>query len=175
VLGDPEDFSGRENRFWEQMFTRHHESSSTTFEFALGLGDDLRRDFEWHLAEPHHGPTGNIAMPSKRSRSWVKSLERARLWGRRAKPVEKPDADVEHLYWNLVDRDAGETVATVIPHEISRDGESVDGDTIETQEIGRVIIYRDFWERGRYEEKWDRMVLLTCLAVLKKSSGTGVQ
>jgi hypothetical protein len=34
---------------------------------------------------------------------------------------------------------------------------------------GRFVIFRDFWKSGQYEESWDRIVLLSGLAVLERA------
>lgn len=72
--------------------------------------------------------------------------------------------------FRLIDRNAGETVAMVMRHNALVNGEIVNSDDIgDSGTRGRFYIFRDFWESGRYEEDWDRIVLLSGLAVLERA------
>jgi hypothetical protein len=49
-------------------------------------------------------------------------------------------------------------------------GEIVNSDDIgDIDTRGRFVIFRDFWKSGQHEESWDRMVLLSGLAVSERA------
>ena len=78
--------------------------------------------------------------------------------------------DPDRRCYRLIDLDDGETVAMVLRHEALENGQVVhrsdDGEGISAR--GKVFIFRDFWKSGRYQEEWDKVVLLSGLAVLEK-------
>ena len=192
ALGNPEDFSKRESCVWEDIHIQKHKSS-ISHEFGLGLGDDTRRYFQWVLETPRPQPTPvQLDAPANhitRSHSWsitehVPGLSRSHTFSLSAKISSSQkhkeaavttvhemvqEVEVEHSSRRcikLIDRDDGETVAMLLHHEDVRDGALVND---EDQSVrGKFVIFRDFWESGQYVEEWDKVVLLSGLAVLEK-------
>lgn len=149
-MGNPEGFDEDERWAWEQMRTKQDDLHRTTYEFGLGLGDDLRRDFEWWPFEINKRLTWSSAISSI-----SKYLHQERV------------SNVQHRCFRLIDRNAGETVALVMRNMVLVNGEIINSDDIGDLGIrGRFVIFRDFWESGRYEDNWDQIILLSGLAVL---------
>jgi hypothetical protein len=195
ALGDPEDFANRENCTWEDMHvTAHDDTKAATHEFSLGLGDDLRREFQWVLVEPHvdpHPPVHSEAHSARGVKSWsitdhVHGISRAKTWNFNSKSSEKQEAaekkeaavttvhevhleDPTRRCFKLIDRNDGETVALILHHESIFNGtpENTDQDG-DMSTRGKIDIFRDFWQSGRYQEDWDKMVILSGLAILEK-------
>jgi hypothetical protein len=187
ALGDPEDFANRENCTWEDMHATASETKATTHEFGLGLGDELRREFQWVLVEPAPvpHPPAHSEGHSARVKSWsitehVHGISRTKTWNFNSKSSEKKEAAVTTVHevhpedptrrsFKLIDRNVGETVALVLRHETIFNGALVNTDDDgDMSTRGKVVIFRDFWESGRYQEDWDKMVILSGLAILEK-------
>lgn len=186
ALGDPEDFTQRETCTWEDMHVTHPAQTGPQHAFGLGLGDDLRRDFRWVLEKTYLNPAGAVAVPAHpaRARTWnisdhVPALAHAHTFRLGSKALGKKDAavtavhevleeDVFHRRFRLVDDNDGETVAILLRHGDVRNGAVVEGDESDASARGKLFIFRDFWQSGRYQEEWDRMVLLTGLAALER-------
>jgi hypothetical protein len=190
ALGDPEDFTQREHCVWEDMHVTHPAQTGPQtgpqHAFGLGLGDDLRRDFHWVLEKVYLTAGGPAAAPAHpaRTHSWnisdhVPTLARAHTFSFGNKSSGKKDAamtavhevleeDLLHRRFRLVDDNDGETVAILLRHGDVRNGALVEGDDRDASARGKVFIFRDFWQSGRYQEEWDRMVLLTGLAALER-------
>lgn len=179
AFGDPDDFAQRDSCTWEdiRVTQQGQKGKSETFEFGLGLGDDLRRNFAWVYLEKHHlapNPASEHANAhGARSKSWsitshVPGISRSHTWGlnnkTNAEKVEKapivttvqiePETP-KGVHFKLIDRNDGETVALIL-----RDG------GVGTH--GKIVIYRDFWESGLYEEEWNKTVVLSGLAALER-------
>jgi hypothetical protein len=181
AFGDPEDFSKSDNSVWEDILVKP--GSRTTHEFGLGLGDDLRRGFEWQAchntltappatlspatekhaqgkSSPGRTPSGGIPEHAARTHSWS-------LAEKKAKPRN----------FKLVDRNDGETVAMFVHPELVGHDANAQG---EMSRRGKFVIFRDFWKHGLYVEEWDKAVLLSGLAVLERvdreqgASGCGI-
>lgn len=183
-LGDSEEAGKCENCLREYMYTRHDELDFTMHEFALGLGDDLRRDFKWFSVDIHPHPTWYTAMFSRGTYSrgfskLVHGLSYSHSENNQ-KATETKDGSVETVHQELVtnaqprclrliDCNAGETVAMVLRHTALMGGEIVDSDIGDEDTRGRIVIFRDFWETGQHEEIWDRMVLLSGLVALERA------
>jgi hypothetical protein len=172
TLGDSEEFGKHENYIREYMHIRHDELNITTYEFALGLGDDLRRDFKWCSVEmhPHSWSISKLLHGLARTHS----PEHQKVTGKKYGPVTKGHTErgtnARRRCLKLIDCNAGETVAMVMCHMALVNGEIVNSDDIgDIDTRSRFVIFRDFWETGQHEESWDRMVLLSGLAVLDRA------
>jgi hypothetical protein len=153
ALGDPENSYEDESCAWEHMHIRRNDLHIIAHEFALGLGDDMRRNFEWCAVETDKNLTWSSVIPNI-----SKYLHEERV------------GDAQRRCFKLIDRNAGETVAMVMRHKVLLNGEIINSDDIgDLGTRGRFVIFRDFWESGRYEDNWDRMILLSGLAVLEST------
>lgn len=68
--------------------------------------------------------------------------------------------------FKLVDQDDGEIVAMLLRHEDVQNGVLVRDEDPSVR--GKFVIFRDFWQPGQYQEEWDKMILLSGLAVLER-------
>lgn len=153
ALGDPKNSDEHENCVWEHMHAKRDKLHTITHEFALGLGDDLRRVFEWCPVEMYKHSTWGSAVSGV-----SKYLHQERV------------SDAQRRCFKLIDRNAGEIVAMAMRHRLLLHGKIVNSDDIgDLGTKGRFYIFRDFWESGKYEENWDQMVLLSGLAVLERA------
>jgi hypothetical protein len=188
ALGDPEAFSQRENCVWEDLHITKQalKGSPATHHFGLGLGDDARRFFHWVLDKTRPQPTpvqlSSEVPQAGRTHSWsitehVPGLARAHTFSFSGKSMPKKDETVTTVHevrienssrrcFKLIDRDDGEIVAMLLRHEDVRDGALVRDEDPSVR--GKFVIFRDFWEPGQYQEEWDRVVLLSGLAVLER-------
>ena len=196
ALGDPEDFAQRENCVWEDLHVKNSalpKGTAPTHHFGLGLGDDSRRGFHWVMDEGHRAshpaPSAEDAHHTigARTHSWsisehVPGLTRSHTFGISLSAKSEPKKDnvvtavhevhVDHVdnasgrCFKLVDQDAGEIVAMLLRHEDVQNGELVRDDDAKVK--GKFVIFRDFWQPGQYQEEWDKMILLSGLAVLER-------
>jgi hypothetical protein len=153
AMGNPESPDDGESCAWEQMRVKENDLHNAIYGFGLGLGDDLRRDFEW----------------------WPVKIERHITWSSAISSISKyihkeRVSSRQRRCFKLIDRNAGETVAMIMRHKVLLNGKIINSDDIgDLGTRGRFVIFRDFWECGRYEDSWDQMILLTGLAVLERT------
>jgi hypothetical protein len=198
ALGDPEDFLQRERCVWEDLHVKGpallKASAPTTHDFGLGLGDESRRYFQWvmsngrrpsqPLASSPGDANGHPKHGAVRTHTWsisehVPGISHSHTFNLSLNSKSEPkrgatvtavhELHPEHTScktFNLVDRDDGEVVAMLLRHEDLRDGELVKD--MDPNVKGKFVIFRDFWQPGQFQEEWDKMVLLSGLAVLEK-------
>lgn len=195
ALGDPEDYLHREQCLWEDLHVNNStllkDSAAPTHDFGLGLGDESRRYFQWVLetsrrpSQPLASSPGDANGNRKavRTHTWsisehVPGISRSHTFnlsltskseskgGATVTSVHELHPHPEHIAckkFKLIDRDDGEVVAILLRDEDIRDGEHIDPNI-----RGKFLIFRDFWQPGLFQEDWDKMVLLSGLAVLER-------
>ncbi|KIM99376.1 hypothetical protein OIDMADRAFT_56513 [Oidiodendron maius Zn] len=177
ALGSSEEFSRHESCVREYMYVGH-DLNTTTHEFSVGLGDEMRRHFVWHPDEVKHNWYTTLFRGG--GHSWDISKLLHSLPGMHGNATEKKngsattvhDEQGRHLRrrcYKLIDRNAGEIVAIFMCHMDLVHGEIVNSDDTDIDIEGKFVIFRDFWESGKYEERWDKVVLLSGVTVLERA------